>query len=108
MKIARTLESGEVVLLFDLYRYTINNPKTEDKSRAVGTLYRQIISSSSLKLKGLADIYYRKLREKRLCIEETSDAAEPPYYTLTELGFEFCKFINNYDELKKEIENQES
>ena len=104
MKIARSLSSGEVVLLKTTW--VIANEKIgldkNNKDNHATEWIANITKRSGLQFTQLVEIHEKGLMDKRLLtirqLGDSSGVLPRPYYRLTELGYEFCNFIEKYDE----------
>nr|NQU90302.1 hypothetical protein [Bacteroidota bacterium] len=101
MKICKTLSSGEIIVLNTTYtRCKIIKPDDNTSTSAEHWL-NSIASESKLKHKELVVIHEENLMQKQLLTprhhSDQSGVSVKPYYRLTNLGYEICKYIENYE-----------
>jgi len=102
MKISRSLSDGEVVLLSAIWSICMSNTEAFDKNYGADEWIREVIKASGLKHVSLVEIYEEGLMEKRLITRrrhgDGSGVYANPHFRLTDLGYEFCQYIENYDD----------
>jgi hypothetical protein len=100
MKIARSLSSGEVILLKSIYRVVKEEPIDSKQHLGVQGWISKMTSVSGLKYSGLVEIYEQDLMDKKLVTPRThgdkSGVSISPYFRLSDLGYELCNFIEAY------------
>lgn len=103
IKIAKSLSDGEIILLSSVWKIF----KSEEIDLETANLHAhgwiEIVSKDSgLKYKSLTEIHENSLIEKKLITPrkygDGSGITIKPYFRLTDLGYELCNFIENYQE----------
>ena len=100
MKIARSLSSGEVILLKSNWEIA---KKGEHKTEALASEWiTKMKEASGMRHKELVLIHEEGLVNKKLLTsrgleDHTNMPFDPQHYRLTELGFELCSFIEKYE-----------
>ena len=103
MKIARSLSSGEVVMLKTIWQIANNNESKGKIGKSQSDWIKTVADSSGLYYKELVRIHEKGLMDKKLLILmdtfiRATEEQRSRNYRLTELGYEFCNFIEKYDE----------
>lgn len=100
MQICRTLSAGEILVLNATFRIT------EDKKEFGNSAQRWLevmAEESNLKYTALVEIYENRLMEKHLLTErkyaDRRGISMGRHYRLTDLAYEICRYIEQYDEL---------
>ncbi len=102
MKIARSLTDGEIMLLSAVWE--INKAHEGDYSQhyAAADWIRDVTESSGMKHFELVEINEEGLMSKRLLTprlhSDRSGVKANPHNRLSTLGYEFCQYIEKYDE----------
>ncbi len=102
MKIARSLSSGEVILLKSNWEIAKSN-EGEYKNRSSASEWIQDVKEASgMRHKELVEIHEQGLMDKKLLtsrelVDRSGVRLHPQHYRLTELGFELCSFIEKYE-----------
>ena len=105
MKVCRNISSGSILILNAAYQIT--------KERSLGTKkYKELGASgwidiikekSGLRYRSLVEIYEQELMEKRLIspreYSDRSGITIEPHFRLTDLGFNICSYIDNYEKI---------
>ena len=101
MQIARKLDSGEVLVLETAYRIAKEGKYNPTQDSQYGNSLAKIANKSGLKYKDLVEIHEQSLIKKMLFTRRTgpeqSEAVISNHFRLTDLGWEFCKFVDAYD-----------
>jgi hypothetical protein len=104
MKICRTLSSGEILVLNACYRLVKEEVSWEDTSEIShpGPWVTKIAELSGLVHLELVESYENELIKKKLLTDrlrsDRSGIKIKPHYRLTTLGYEICRYIDNYQE----------
>lgn len=99
IRIARNLESAEIMILNASYQ----GYKTEQWKETKDDQYwhNYISEHTGLQPKEIIEIYVRKLEDKKLILPpkyaDRSGIHVKPYFRLTELGLNFCDYVNSYE-----------
>ena len=113
MRIARTLNSGEILLLFDNYNICKNRDewKKGSTSQPVSSWIALVTEISALNLEGLILLHEQGLIDKYLLKERIERGShvgiDKETYRLTDLGFALCEYIEQYDTLLEDILDEE-
>jgi len=103
MKIARTLSSGEVLVLGAAH-YIAKTPELwgDAKVGRADVWLQKIAEQSGLEYPELVEVHENDLMEKYLLSKRSrtdrSGIAVAPHFRLTGLGYNLCEFVNNYNE----------
>ena len=101
MKIARALTDGEVVLLSTIWRMDKAHEGDYDPHLSAGQWIDDVSVTSGMKHKALVEIHEEGLMEKRLLTQrihgDRSGIFVNPHYRLTDLGYDFCQFVEEKD-----------
>ena len=100
IKICKTLSSGEAILMCAVYeRWKVMKPDDNTSKSAIDWV-STIANVSNLKHIELVEIYEEGLINKQILTPRQYPANKvvivTPYYRLTNLGFEICKYIESY------------
>jgi len=101
MKIARSLSSGEVLILGAAH-YIAKTPDLwgEAKKGHAAVWLQQIAEQSGLKYPELVEAHEDNLVEKHLLTKrmhaDRSGVSVKPHFRLTGLGYNFCEYVDNY------------
>lgn len=102
IKIIRSLNDGEIILLTTIWGIAKNHNGEYDSHYGAVRWIEEVTKGSGLKHRELVEIHEEGLMDKRLLtprqLADNSDVMVKPYYRLTNLGYELCQFIENYDE----------
>ena len=102
MKIARSLSDGEVILLTTIWKIVHEDAWEHEQNYSAALWLREVTSASGMQHQELVEIHEQKLIDKRLLSPrlygDRSGVVVSPYYRLTNLGYELCRFIANYEE----------
>jgi len=99
MRIARSLSSGEVIVLLATYRVADNGQF--EREGAAFTWLMRIAEESGLRYPELVEIHERGLVQKNLLTRRTHQESAVTLgerFRLTQLGHELCMFIETYEE----------
>lgn len=101
MKICRSLQSGEVLVLNSSFRIS-KDISTWESQHGAETWLRMVAKESGLEFPELVEIHESQLINKNLIsprtYEDRSGAQFKPYFRLTGLGHSFCKYIETYED----------
>ena len=106
IRISRKLSSGEILLLSATYSIAKqgydNFNKLMESSLSSAHIWLNIMANkSSLKYQELVELYEKELINKGLLTKrlysDKSSITIKPYFRLTQLGYDICNFIQNYD-----------
>ncbi len=102
MKIARSLSSGEVILLKSNWEIAKSKEAKYRYKRSASEWILDVKEASGMRHKELVEIHEQGLMNKKLLTpRELADRSgvrlHPQHYRLTELGFELCSFIEKYE-----------
>ncbi len=102
MQIARTLTSGEILVLNAEYSVTKNRKLWAGKSQTAHDWFNIITEVSELQYPELVEIHEEELMKKKLFLPRTfadrSGVYLQEHLRLTKLGYELCRYIENYAE----------
>jgi len=102
MKIARSLTDGEIILLTTIWQIAKEHKGEYDQHYGAARWIQVVTEASGMKHKELVEIHEQGLMEKRLItprqLADRSGVQVKPYCRLTDLGYEFCNFIEKYEE----------
>ena len=102
MKIARSLTDGEIILLTTIWQIAKEHKGEYDQHYGAARWIREVTEASGMRHKELIEIHEQGLMEKRLVtprkLADSSGVKVKPYFRLTNLGYEFCGFIEKYEE----------
>jgi hypothetical protein len=100
LKLCREMTSGEIVVLQTAYKLA-NQPNIKRSGGAVVWL-RMVADASGLTHTSLVEIHEEKLTKKYLLTgrvySDRSGVECEPHFRLTELAYDFCKYVANYDQ----------
>jgi len=107
MKICKGLSGGEMIVLFTAYdiakKANFNIPKSLGASRWL----EEIAENSALKTSALVELHEEELMKKKLISErantDRSGISLANQSRLTNFAIDFCKYIDNYDDLKENL-----
>jgi hypothetical protein len=101
MKICRGLSAGEIIVLNTAYRRYKTISPNEDTSKSALDWITTIANVSDLHYTELVETYEQTLMKKHLLssrqFSDGSGVKVTPYYRLTELAYDICQYIENYD-----------
>ncbi|HUU50766.1 MAG TPA: hypothetical protein VMW81_07390 [Nitrospinota bacterium] len=106
MKICRNLSSGEILVLNACYQVTKEDwfKNTKQIDSGAGYWLKKIAEKSNLKYNELVEVHENELIKKKLLTDrqygDRSGVMPKPYYRITKLGYEICKYIESYEEEK--------
>ena len=99
IKIARNLTDGEVLILNACYKAT--KDESLNVERKDDQWHKYISDNTGLLYKELIELHVKNLEEKSLLLPpkygDRSGIIFTPYFRLTELGYNFCNYINSYE-----------
>ncbi|MEC0227925.1 hypothetical protein [Paenibacillus alba] len=102
IKIAKSMSSAEVNVLFTAYRMIKENLVNTTQNGANEWL-QTVAHHSGLDFPELVEIHENQLIDKKLLIDRThqdrSGVRLGNYNRLTNLGFSFCEYVSKYDEV---------
>lgn len=103
LRLCSEMTSGEILVLHTTYELAQNKNVQKDNSLAASSAWlRRIADNSGLVHTSLVEIYEEKLMKKYLLTgrvhPDRSAVAIEPHFRLTELAYDFCKFIANYEQ----------
>lgn len=102
MKIARSLTDGEVLLLTSIWNIASTHEGKYDNHYSASRWIEEVTDASGMKHKALVEIHEQGLMDKRLIsprqLGDRSGVIVEPYYRLTDLGYDFCRYISQYEE----------
>lgn len=105
MQICRTLNSAEIIILHTVYMIAKNKLWDKEKDRGASLFLERIARESGLNYPELVEIYEGQLINKRLLtprrFSDGSGITVSTNFRLTNLGYEICSYIANYDEIKE-------
>jgi len=100
MKIARSLSDGEVLLLATIWQIASNH-QGEYEPYGAARWIQEVTEASGMRYEELVEIHEQGLMDKRLLsprqLGDRSGVILNPHYRLTDLGYEFCRFIDKYE-----------
>lgn len=106
IRLCREMTSGEIIVLQASYK--LANQENIEKFDQANKWLRLTADTSGLIHTSLVEIYEDKLVKKHLLTDrlysDRSGITCKPHFRLTELAYEFCKFIANYDLPKIEMD----
>ncbi len=94
IRIARSLSSGEVLLLLASFRVAKNDRQIRD----FGSWMAKAEEYSGLRHHELIMLYDLDLTSKKLIIERGIQMNIGEHHRLTSIGYEMCRFIEHYDQ----------
>ncbi len=101
MKICRNLSSGETIVMNAAYRRWKKISPDDNTSKSAQDWLNTIASESNLKHTELVATYEQGLMEKHLLtprqLSDGSGVIVTPYYRLTNLAYDLCKYIEDYE-----------
>lgn len=101
MKIARSLSDGEIVLLSTVLKMDRASGGNYDPHLSAGQWIADVTTASGMKHKALVENHEENLMAKRLLsqrkLEDRSGVFANPHYRLTDLGYDFCQFVENHE-----------
>lgn len=101
MKIARSLSDGEVILLTTIWKIANNHEGEYEQHYSAARWIQEVTGASGMRHNELVEIHEQGLMDKRLLtsrqLGDRSGVIVKPHYRLTELGYEFCCFIEKYE-----------
>ena len=102
MKIARSLTDGEVLLLTSVWHVASTHEGDYEQHYSAAQWIDEVTNASGMKHKSLVEIHEQGLMDKRLLSQrlhgDRSGVKVWPHYRLTDLGYDFCRFISQYEE----------
>ncbi len=107
MRICRGLKSGEILVLAGAYQM-VKQESWDSNDMLAENWLENIAGISGLEHNDLVSVYEKKLIDNGLITPRThsdrSGVIPGKYYRLTPLGYELCRFVEAYDDLKEEKE----
>lgn len=105
MRISKRLSAGELVVLFTAYKLAKKHNFNYQEKRYGAREWLQIIADNSdLKYVSLVELNEKKLMDLRLITDRTyGDGSGVQYirkFRLSDLGIEFCNYIESYESIK--------
>lgn len=102
MIIARSLTDGEVILLTTIWRISQERNGEYEEHYGAQRWLKEVTDESGMKHQELVEIHEQGLMNKRLVtprqLSDSSGVKVKPYFRLTNLGYEFCEFIDKYED----------
>jgi plasmid replication initiation protein len=102
MKISRKLTSGEVLVLFGAFHFS-KKKEINLTGIVAKTWLGNIANFTNLKHSELIELHEKNLIDKKLITPrrrgEKGSVLLGQHYRLTELGYQICIFVENYDEI---------
>jgi hypothetical protein len=102
MKVARSLSSGEVILLTSIYRVATGEKFDTTQHFGLHDWIQKMARVSGLKYGGLIELHEQNLIDKKLItprmLPDKSGIQINPHFRLSDLGYNFCSFIEAYRE----------
>jgi len=109
MKLCRTLSSGEILVLSTAYKISKRKPAT---SNAANDWLNSIAKESGLVHAALVEIHEDGLMKKYLITPreypDLSGIEMGASYRLTSLGYDLCRFIEEYDKIESSQDTSKS
>jgi hypothetical protein len=100
MKVARSLSSGELIVLNTCYRLSKDEKDWKVKYPSAGEWLKNVAEASKLGHTGLVELHENTLVDKHLLTPRTysdrSGVALKPHYRLTDLGYGFCSYVDSF------------
>ncbi|HEY5123982.1 MAG TPA: hypothetical protein VIK14_09625 [Ignavibacteria bacterium] len=107
MSISKKFTAGEIILLFTIYRIVLDDKYNKSINYNAIIWLESVAKESELRFTDLVKIHEDELIKKNLLTKrlypDGSGVQISPYFRLTSLGYELCKFIEKYDELNESI-----
>lgn len=101
MKIGRSLSDGEVMLLTTIWQIASNHEGKYEQYYGAGRWIKEVTEASGMRYSELVEIHEQGLIDKSLLSPrnhgDRSGVTVNPHYRLTDLGYEFCCFIEKYE-----------
>jgi len=101
LKLGSKLSSGEILILISSYKIAKEDKYQKTPFAGADEWLKAIASDSKLKLKSLVESHEATLIEKQLLTKrenaDNSGVRLQPHYRLTDFGYEFCKYVNQYE-----------
>lgn len=102
IKIAKSLSSGEIMVLFTCYKIYKENLVNTSTFHSADQWLQTIANYSALDFPEFVESFEQELIKKKLISDRShsdrSGVTLGGYFRLTGLGFSFCKYISNYDD----------
>lgn len=102
LRLCREMTSGEIIVLQSAYK--LANQDDINGVNGAGIWLRMIADASRLKHTSLVEIHEENLMKKYLLTRrlhsDRSGIVLKPHFRLTELAYDFCAFITNYDQIE--------
>jgi hypothetical protein len=102
MKIARSLTDGEIILLTAIWQIAKERNGDYEQHYGAQRWLQEVTDASGMKHQELIEIHEQSLMNKRLVthrqLSDSSGVKVKPFFRLTNLGYEFCEFIEKYEE----------
>ena len=102
MKIARSLTDGEVIILTTVWRIAKNHEGEYEQHYGASQWVQNVTEASGMQYKELVETHEQGLMDKKLLsprhMADKSGIDIRPHYRLTSLGYDFCQFIDEYEE----------
>jgi hypothetical protein len=102
MKIARSLTDGEIILLTAIWQIAKERNGEYEQHYGAQRWLQEVTDASGMKHQELIEIHEQSLMNKRLVthrqLADSSGVKVKPFFRLTNLGYEFCEFIEKYEE----------
>lgn len=102
MKIARSLTDGEVILLTTIWQIAKERNGEYEQHYGAQRWLQEVTDASGMKHQELIEIHEQSLMNKRLVtprkLPDSSGVKVKPFFRLTNLGYEFCEFIEKYED----------
>lgn len=101
MKIARSLNDGEIILLTTIWQIAKERNGEYEQHYGAHRWIEEVTEASGMRHKELIEIHEQGLMDKRLLtprqLGDRSGVKVKPFFRLTSLGYDFCDFIEKYE-----------
>ena len=101
MKIARSLTDGEIILLTTIWQIAKERNGEYEQHYGAQRWLQEVTDASGMRHQELIEIHEQGLMNKRLVtprqLSDSSGVKVKPFFRLTNLGYEFCEFIEKYE-----------
>lgn len=110
MKLAKSLNTGEIIVLFAAYKIGKEQEYKKDSNFAAYEWLKMIADKSQLEFNELVEVYETSLIDKNLIsarvYPDKSGVIVNPMFRLTSYGYRFCDYVEHYEELIKDINDK--
>lgn len=101
MKICRSLAAGEILIMNACYRFSKENQWKNIEVPGAGDWLNKVAEATGLNHPELVEIHEDELIKKKLLTgrrySDRSGVVLKPYFRLTSLAYEICRYIENYE-----------